>query len=174
MEDKAASANRRRALRVLAMVGELHKRGYQRLRIAPGMSPSGLHWRCNVAPASNIQVRHGALLADWDGLVAHYSSADDNKYFGWQDARTAPARKLASLFVERFPKIALEATGEDWLYAGWYVQMLGVAEKGNVPIAYADWELPDDGLLPTVGAGAAVDQVMLPMPPPGLAIEEPG
>jgi hypothetical protein len=36
----------RRALRVLRMVHELHKRGRQRLRIVPTMAPSGLHWRC--------------------------------------------------------------------------------------------------------------------------------
>ena len=33
----------RRCQRVLAMVHELHKRGYQRLRIMPGMSPSGMY-----------------------------------------------------------------------------------------------------------------------------------
>lgn len=31
----------RRAIRVLAMVDELHKRGYQKLRVMPFMSPSG-------------------------------------------------------------------------------------------------------------------------------------
>jgi hypothetical protein len=33
----------RRAVRVLAMVGELHKHGYQRLRLMPYMAASGMY-----------------------------------------------------------------------------------------------------------------------------------
>src|SRR5438445_11614927 len=35
---------------LLLMVAELHRRGYQQLRIAPYMSPSGMHWRCRFVP----------------------------------------------------------------------------------------------------------------------------
>ena len=38
--------------KVLRMVSELHLRGYQRLRIAPGMSPSG--WNLNILETSNL------------------------------------------------------------------------------------------------------------------------
>lgn len=40
----------RRAVRVLAMVGELHRRGFQKLRVMPFMSPSGNAWRCWIGP----------------------------------------------------------------------------------------------------------------------------
>jgi hypothetical protein len=33
---------------VVEMVHELHKAGYQLLRISPGLSPSGIHWRCPI------------------------------------------------------------------------------------------------------------------------------
>jgi hypothetical protein len=39
----------RHAVRVLVMVGELHKLGYQRLRVMPHMAPSGTYWRCTIA-----------------------------------------------------------------------------------------------------------------------------
>jgi len=45
---------------------------------------------------------------------------------------------LATKFIERFPKIAKAGLGEDWEYAGWYVQMLGFAERGEFPLAYSD------------------------------------
>ncbi|GGG46532.1 hypothetical protein GCM10010964_37370 [Caldovatus sediminis] len=44
----------RRSVRVLAMVGDLHKRGYQRVRVMPYMAPSGCHWRCEIVPAATF------------------------------------------------------------------------------------------------------------------------
>lgn len=81
------------------MVHELHKLGYQRLRIAPGMSPSGMHWRCSVTHAGNIKRMHGAMMCDFDD-AAHYTAEDDNQYFGWKDAKKDTARKLASKFLD--------------------------------------------------------------------------
>ena len=120
----------RRAHRILAMVGELHKAGFQRLRVAAGMAPSGCHWRS----------RHHTDRQCWPqrlgtaGLgrgVASYSTANEDRYFGWDDARHDSARQLAAKFIERFPDIAERGVGEDAGYAGWYVRMLGEACDGN-------------------------------------------
>jgi hypothetical protein len=56
------------------MVREFHRAGYERLRIAPAMSPSGCHWRCAIGPASEFSLRNGAL-AVWNSrnLFAKYS-----------------------------------------------------------------------------------------------------
>lgn len=159
----------RRAQRVLLMVHELHKLGYQRLRIAPGMSPSGCHWRCSVTHAENILKTNGAFMKEWNDECAHYSSGQENAYFDWEDAKHDTARQLAAKFLERFPGIVRKGQGVDWAYAGWYVQMLGFAERGAFPIAYSDWdERPDPQWLPTterVHSG-------LPMPPAGEAEPE--
>jgi len=56
---------------VLRLVTELHVRGYQRVRIAPGMAPSGVHWRCAITPSANISRQHGARLIAWDTLTVH-------------------------------------------------------------------------------------------------------
>jgi hypothetical protein len=155
-------AEKRRALRVLAMVHELHKAGYQKLRICPGMSSSGCNWRCAITPAENIESQNGAMLKDWDKDVAAYSSGQRNEYFDWKDAKTDTARELASKFIKRFPKVVSRGLGEDWDYAGWYVQMLGFAERGEFPLAYDDWcERPDPKWLPTTRKIRSD----LPMPP---------
>lgn len=154
----------RRAQRVLSMVHELHKLGLQRLRIAPFMAPSGGAWRCAIVPRSGTAVRHGALVAG-DPPSALYSSGQDNEYFGWRDARRDTARELAAKFLERFPHVAQHGAGEDWAYAGWYVQMLGHAEAGMIPMVFGDGWGPDYDHVPTPG------EVRLPMPPPGEGVE---
>lgn len=161
-------AYQRRALRVLRFVHEFHKQGHQLLRIAPGMAPSGCYWRCAISPRSNILRSHGAMLRHFDRLVAHYSSGQDNEYFGWDDARQNDVKQLATKFTERFPAIVEASRGDDWSYAGWYVRMPGYAEKEMFPVAYADWhEEPDPRFLPLSGFDSD-----LPMPPPGDAVEE--
>ena len=158
-------AEQRRALRVLRLVHELHKQGYQLLRIAPGMAPSGGYWRCAITPRSNILRSHGAMLRDYERLVAHYSSGQDNEYFGWRDAKHDTVKQLSEKFRQRFPEIVDASQGDDWSYAGWYVRMLGYAEKSMFPVAYADWyEKPDPRFLPLWGFESD-----LPMPPPGDA-----
>lgn len=149
---------------VLLMVHELHKMGYQRLRIAPGMAPSGLYWRCTIAPASSISREHGARLVSGE-FVARYSSGQGTAYFGWEDADRESPRALAEQFLERFSSLAQRGSGRDWAYAGWYLEMLRLTEPGALPIAYADYPLPCD-YLPTVGAEPLAP---IPLPPPGEA-----
>lgn len=158
-------AHQRRALRVLRLVHELHKHGFQLLRIAPGMSASGCYWRCAITHKANILRSHGAMLSDEERLVAHHTSGQANEYFGWTDATDDTVQQLATKFTERFADIVDASRGDDWEYAGWYVRMLGYAEREMFPVAYADWhEEPDPRFLPLWGG-----QSDLPMPPPGDA-----
>ena len=126
----------RRCARVLAMVHELHKAGYQRLRILPFVSGSGCYWRGWITDADNV-CADGFNLIDWDdedrtGRVAKYTSGQENTYFGWTDAKGLSARGLGSMFLERFPQIAAKGRGCDWAYAGWLTDVLGFAEQGNL------------------------------------------
>lgn len=123
----------RRCLRVMGMVHELHKAGYQRVRMLPFLSPSGGYWRAWITCSDNV-ADDGYNLINWDlddaaGLVAKYSTGQDNQFFGWPDAADASARRLAELFLERFPVIAAGGRGVDWAYAGWLVDVIGHAEQ---------------------------------------------
>lgn len=153
--------------KVLRMVAELHVRGFQRLRIAPGMSASGCYWRCSVTPVTNVSIWHGARLVSYDTLAAHYSAGSEREYFGWKDAGHATPSRLADLFIERFPEIVAAGRGSDWLYAGWYLEMLHLTYPDAIPIAYADWDLPKD-YIQTIGGRS---DARIPLPPPGLGEE---
>lgn len=113
------------------------------------MAPSGCYWRCHITSSDNIR-GNGWEPKDWNKGIALYTSGDEDKYFGWSDASGKSARQLASLFVERFPEIASKGAGWDWVYAGWYVAMLGAAEAGDFPVYFADYDvdLPEVGLPP--------------------------
>lgn len=150
------------ARKVLELVHELHLRGYERLRVSPGMSPSGLHWRCYVAPVQIFSGEHGARIADRRSpLIAHYTSPSGNQYFGWEDAGTWDAAQLAGAFMERFPAISKAGYGSDPAYARWYAEMLRLTEPDSFPIAFADGSLPPD-YLTTVGR----QRIKIPLPPP--------
>ena len=155
----------RRARRVLLMVHELHKAGYQCLRIVPGLSQSGCYWRCSITPAVNILKTHGAMMRE-DKDMVRYSTGMQNKYFDWEDAQKDTARQLAIKFIKRFPDIVKKSFGQNWEYAGWYVEMLGFAERGHLPVAYADWYGDAPNYLAKDG------EHELSFPPPGEA--EPG
>jgi hypothetical protein len=156
---------------VLLLVHELHLRGYQRLRAAPEMERSGRYWRCAIAPASLVSVDHGARLAvhGHDDQIATYSSRDGNQYFAWGDIYPyATSRELAEYFLERFPDVAEAGKGSDWLYAGWYMEMLRLTQPDRFPYAAARGRVPDT-YLPTASPAAERRRVRVPLPPPGEA-----
>lgn len=133
---------------VVEMVHELHKAGYQLLRISPGLSPSGIHWRCPITCAANVKP-DGFSVINSDtasGLFVPYTSAEPG-CFGWADAEHMVARELAARFLSEFQPLAQAGFGRDWPYAGWLTEVLGVVERGNTkeyPIFYADYPLDPD------------------------------
>ncbi|HYD13423.1 MAG TPA: hypothetical protein VEC11_11315 [Allosphingosinicella sp.] len=155
---KPAEGAVRDAGRLIAMVHELHKAGYQRIRILPNMAPNGVHWRCRISDADNFTPDGLELRGAGPGRVAMYSSGDGSRYFGWEDGGTLTARLLARRFLEVFPAIAAHGAGRDWAYAGWLTDVLGRAEHGSFVRFYADYPLAEDELAlwrpPPVPAGA--------------------
>jgi len=155
--------SQRHAGTVLLMVQELHRLGYQRLRIAPGVAGSGQHWRCAITHAANIRSDHGALVQDEQHDTAMYSTGTGDRFFGWADAREDSPAELARKFVERFPVIVRLGRGDDEAYQLWLKGVIDVVAGGDLPIAYSDW--PDEteaGILPTIGGSTR-----LPFPPGG-------
>jgi hypothetical protein len=169
--EATSAAETTRACRLLLrVVQELHLRGHQRLRIAPGMAPSGAYWRCAVAPVTSMLRSHGAVMAEGSGLAATYSSGMGAELFGWSDAAGKSPAELAEMFIERFPDVAAAGRGSDWAYAGWYVEMLHLTDPDALPYCYSDWPDTGSGFVPTLGPR----KVRVPQPPPGEAEERGG
>jgi hypothetical protein len=112
------------------MVHELHKAGYQRLRICAGYTLDLQHWRCYIGPATQFH-QDGWTPTGRTELL--YGTDQEHEYFGWTDARHDDARRLATKFLERYPELARQAAGDDLAYAGWFTYILGRAEHGRLP-----------------------------------------
>ncbi len=129
----------RRGQRVIRMVGELHRMGFQHLRIMPYQHPNA--WRLAVGPKDCFSLRNGASLNNnaWDDVKIYSSAGDGNHYFDWQDAKNDNARSLAEKFLLRFPNIAKRGAGRDWCYAGWLSELISVLEEGDL-LPITEWE----------------------------------
>ena len=134
------------ARRLLLMVAELHKLGYESLRVAPYLSPSGCAWRCCIVPANLTRRDHGARLVDdviYEALP-RYSSADGDGYFGWGNMKPKTPLILARRFIVEFPKFAEQGKHPDPAYVAWYANMLAATAPHGVIYAFGDMESATD------------------------------
>ena len=167
--DRPAGAEYRNVLRLLGMVHELHKQGWQRLRIHSGLSPSGGYWRCALFPLG-LTHEEQDLYYDQQGpniLVARYTTGDERQYFGWNDCAKDDSRHLAQKFIERFPTISEMSRGRDWVYAGWFTELLGHGEHGRFPVSY--WDAMTDECVAKMNRAVWLepgDELAFPLPPP--------
>jgi hypothetical protein len=115
--------------RVLLMARELHRLGFERLRIGPGLSASGTAWRVDITAAGGSRR---------DKAAAHYSTRQGISFFGWDDAATDSPAQLAGKFLERFPALADAGRGADPSYASWYERMIEATAPTGLPYAYWD------------------------------------
>jgi len=147
MSDRG-SAGRRHATRLLLTVGEMHKRGFQGLRIVPSMNEDPFHWDCHLVLGPYMDPGHGSFAHVEMGNSLPYSSANDR--YVWFNGPGSTARELADQ-LERggLSSWLAEALIDDFAYAGWYAKMLGMAERGYFPCASLNGEVvPGDAPLP--------------------------
>jgi hypothetical protein len=102
-------------------------------------------------------------------MIARYTTADDNHYFGWDDAEDDNARSLADKFLNRFSMLARRGEGWSYAYAGWYQRLLGLAERGWLPVVLSDYnsvsyeQIPLDDLRPTEWKTSNEEKPSLPL-----------
>jgi hypothetical protein len=133
--------------RLLLMVQELHRMGYERLRVVTGMSPSGCYWRLAITPATNVRPADcGERYVNYEEGVARYTTGQEANCFGWEDAAKDSPEQLADKFVQRFSEIVVQGKGSDPDYARWYAAMIEATEPHGLMYMYADygWYLPSE------------------------------
>jgi len=124
----------RRMARLFQMVTELHKIGYQGLRVYP----QAHHDRFYLVPSifTTHPRAHGVMVdRDWRilGTVLPPSTSLAPVYYG-NELSGKTARESADLFVRQFPTVATLSLLDDYEYAGWFQRLTGEVEKGLRPL----------------------------------------
>ena len=145
--------------RFIRTVEEIHKLGYEKLRICPGISPNGCAWRCVLTVKENTNKDYGIYMSDFDYEAVYPSNGFIHE---WDMMQLSPYDN-AVRFLKEHPKFEKLAKGKDPEYAKWFKLVVRAVYNGHIPWAYDDWSHTTDHVFLTgvdMGKG-------LPMPPKG-------
>ena len=161
--------------RILLMVRELHRLGFERLRAPAYEYP--LAWRCPIVPAYWTLRSHGGTYSDsflyaavrWFGPTAcrqEYSSAEGQFPFQWKDVAFHTPHELALHFIRERREIACAGWGPDAEYARWFEEVLEATKPNGLYYASAEYQPATSYLYTNM---TSVERV--PLPPPGFLRE---
>ena len=111
-----AAPDRMPHARLMAMVRELHRAGYQRLYLYSWPKPSGLHWRWHLF-AGPRQWMQRPWREGWYGSGADYNF---NPVMGWGDAPGASTEELIAALARFDPQGLAQALGRDEDHSAWF------------------------------------------------------
>lgn len=102
--------------RLMAVVRELHRAGYQRLYLYSWPKASGLHWRWQLFAGPRNWMQR-PLRQGWYGSGADYIF---NPVLGWGDAPGASTQQLISALAQYDPAGLAQALGRDEDHTNWF------------------------------------------------------
>jgi O-acetyl-ADP-ribose deacetylase len=149
-------------IRIFQGVQLLHRRGYHRLRVLPGMSPSGMYWRVAITAADNMTDDDGFLaVRDYQSAIM-YSTGGLTDFAGGEVTVATSPETVADLILNALPEAA--PTADDPAYVSWFADLMQLVERAErAPIAYADYFDDDEGW--EVGWGSGIRHPHPPPPP---------
>ena len=126
------------AYEVVMLAHELHKRGYEQLRLFAGLSPSGMYWRWHLYPK--------ALMGNDNGFERHLGHIEFECLRSSTDESRPEGRDLIDVeqVLREHADFFEKAKGEDKAYVKWFQQIVDHAEKNDFPIAYCDYYSHDE------------------------------
>lgn len=107
------------------MVAILHARGFEGLRIAPHLAPSGTDWRCYLVPKGRMRsfFQFAPSFFELDPK-ATYSTGNHWEPFGWKGVAASSAEQWADRFVCEFKQTCSESQLSSPDYVRWFKVML--------------------------------------------------
>ncbi|MDF1739683.1 MAG: hypothetical protein P1U86_11025 [Verrucomicrobiales bacterium] len=111
--------------KLILAVAELHRRGYKKLRINAGLSPSGCHWRYH-------------LLTSDSSVKGPSGSLTNQLNMNWGDTPDSSPGELAEAIIRKFPDLIEAAKGEDNTYAAWLSEIVEESAPDGLFIEFWD------------------------------------
>ncbi|KEY19313.1 hypothetical protein [Kaistella antarctica] len=113
--------------KLLFIVQELHHRGYEKVRVIPSLSNTGLAWRCSLICTDDDR-KESIPASTWIQKVLKIGEESDESI-----------KDLTDVMERDYPKFFKKCLGKNSLYTEWYSQMLKSLEKDELPYAFADY-----------------------------------
>lgn len=117
------------AYEIVMIVHELHKRGYEQLRLLPGMSPSGCSWRWMIYPKVLMKDNRFEHHGDFVPFECLNGSSGDSK----------PKEIHVEQFLQEHADFLELAKGEDKEYVKWFQTIDDHVQQGDFPIAFEEY-----------------------------------
>ncbi|TFW15623.1 L-asparaginase [Massilia arenosa] len=105
--------------RLMQMVRQLHRAGYQRLYLYSWPKPSGLHWRWHLFTGQREWLQR-SWREGWYGSGADYNF---NPVMGWGDSPGATTDELVHTLAKFDPQGLAQALGRDEDHARWFEEV---------------------------------------------------
>lgn len=112
--------------KLLFIIEELHKRGYENLKAIPSLSPSGTGWRLEL------------FSADWSQRIPANNWLYSNFRIEEQEIKLS-IPELARLFEEEHFEFLQLCKGENKKYTAWFSSMLIQLDREELPYAFSDY-----------------------------------
>ncbi|MEV8272296.1 hypothetical protein [Microbacterium sp. NPDC077184] len=142
--------------RILEGVQRLYKRGYEQFRVLTYMSPSGIHWRVEIAEAAAMDDSEGYVAYRNENVVLRYSTGAAPEFADTIVDRSSKPEEVAGLILASMPWVQEHVL--DPAYADWYVRLMRlITAQDAVPIALADYYDTRQGWEVGWGSGAFID-----------------
>lgn len=125
--------------KLLFVVKELHIGGYEKLRIVPSLSPSGLSWRCSFVTKKGSQFKT-INASNWLQDVINVSSKNEYSIV-----------ELTDIFAREHHHFLAHCKGKNKEYVEWYSNMLNTFKEGELPYAFSEYFSPSDYWETTTG-----------------------
>jgi len=111
------------------VASELHKTGYEKLRVVPSLSPSGMSWRCSFV----AEPENGIITSTW--LSEYFHNEREIEY---------SIIELTEIFEREHMRFLESCKGKNKDYVEWYQNMLSHLDEGELPYAFAEYFSPTD------------------------------
>ena len=121
------------AYEIIMMLNELHKRGYQHLRLLSGFSPTGCSWRWMIYP--KILMKNEPRLErsnDFMPFECPYGSTGSVR-------SDVDIIKLADVFEETYRSFCSIGKLPDSEYVEWFNEVVEQAQDDSFPIAFEEY-----------------------------------
>lgn len=151
-------------IKLFKMIRKLHGMGYEKIRLCPGMSPTGLSWRGIITVKAQTSKKCGAVYAGNYKGDCCVSSGNGSFYLGENiSLDVMSVDEMTERFRAFYPALCSAGKGKDKDYAEWFVKATNECKKGHIMYAYAEYyDCYHAGYLKLLGADYG-----LPFPPPG-------